>query len=80
MVLCGYELGALATGRVPTLTQVCAKHPWVGPLLTVCLAVHLHRAICGASQVSPVSIGSDARPLRWPQGSSSPETGQPGKR
>ncbi len=31
--LCFYECGALATGRVPTLTQVCARHRWAGPFL-----------------------------------------------
>jgi hypothetical protein len=41
--LCAYELGALATGRYPTLTQVCARHRWAAPFLVGALAVHLAR-------------------------------------
>lgn len=76
MALCGWELGALASGRIPTLTQVCAKHPWLGPLLTVCLAVHLrrNRAGYGASRVSPATIAVTRGPLR-PQGSLSQAPG-----
>ena len=42
--LCAYEVGAIATGRVPTLTQLSTRYPWVGFLLVGALAVHLHRA------------------------------------
>lgn len=41
--LMAYELGALATGRVPTLTQVCARHRALAPVLVAALAVHLWR-------------------------------------
>jgi hypothetical protein len=41
--LCAYELGALATARYPTLTQVCARHRALGPVLVTALAVHLFR-------------------------------------
>lgn len=36
--LCAYELGSLATGCYPTLTQLSARHRWLGPVL----AVHLY--------------------------------------
>jgi hypothetical protein len=41
--LCAYELGALATGRYPTLTELCGRYRGLGPLLVVALAVHLYR-------------------------------------
>lgn len=40
-LLCAYELGALATGRYPTLTALSARHRWLGPVLVASLAVHL---------------------------------------
>ena len=42
--LCAFEVGAIATGRYPTLTQISGRHRWVGPLLVGALAVHLYRA------------------------------------
>jgi hypothetical protein len=42
--LCAYEVGAIATGRVPTLTQLSARNRWLGPVLVGALAVHLYRA------------------------------------
>jgi len=41
--LCAWEVAAICTGKIPTLTQVSAEHPWVGLLLVGALAVHLHR-------------------------------------
>lgn len=41
--LCGYEVAAITTGRIPTLTRLSAEHPWLGPLLVLSLAVHLAR-------------------------------------
>jgi len=42
--LCAYEVGAITTGRVPTLTQLSAQHPWIGLFLVGALAIHLHRS------------------------------------
>jgi hypothetical protein len=42
--LCAYEVGAITTGRVPTLTQLSARNRWLGPVLVGALAVHLARA------------------------------------
>ena len=42
--LCGFEVVAITTGRVPTLTQLSARNRWLGPVLVVALAVHLYRA------------------------------------
>lgn len=41
--LCGYELAAIVTGRVPTLTRLSARYRWLGPVLIAALAVHLAR-------------------------------------
>jgi hypothetical protein len=40
--LCVFELGALATGRYPTLTQLSARYPWLKWVLIAALVVHLH--------------------------------------
>lgn len=40
---CSYEVGAIATGRYPTLTQISGRHRWVGPVLVGALAIHLYR-------------------------------------
>jgi hypothetical protein len=42
-VLCAYELGALATGRYPTLTALSGRYRPLGPVLVIALAVHLYR-------------------------------------
>ena len=41
--LCAWELAALATGRIPTLTKICAKHKILGPVLVGALTIHLYR-------------------------------------
>ena len=41
--LCAWEVAAICTGKVPTLTQVSADHPWFGLFLVGALAVHLHK-------------------------------------
>jgi hypothetical protein len=41
--LCGFELGAILTGRYPTLSRLSQQHRWLGPVLLVSLAVHLAR-------------------------------------
>lgn len=41
---CSYEVSAIVTGRVPTLTQLSARYPALGPVLVVALAIHLYRA------------------------------------
>ena len=41
--LCAFEVGAILTGRYPTLTKICARHRALGPVLVVALAVHLYR-------------------------------------
>lgn len=43
MAACSYELGALASGRYPTLSVLCARHRVLGPVLVGALAVHLWR-------------------------------------
>lgn len=39
--LCGFEVAAICTGKVPTLTALSAKHRWLGPVLVGALAIHL---------------------------------------
>ena len=41
--LCSYEVAAITTGRVPTLTRLSREHRWLGPVLVITLAVHLYR-------------------------------------
>lgn len=40
-VVCTYEVGALASGRIPTVSTLCQRHPWLTPLVLGGLAVHL---------------------------------------
>lgn len=46
--LCGYEVAAITTGRMPTLTALSARHRWLGPVLVAALAVHLARQSAAA--------------------------------
>jgi hypothetical protein len=41
--ICAYEVGAIATGRLPTVTQLCARHRALGPALITALVIHLYR-------------------------------------
>lgn len=38
---CLYEVGAIATGRAPTLTALSTRYPWLAPGLILALAIHL---------------------------------------
>jgi hypothetical protein len=40
--ICGYEVTAIATGKVPTVTRLCQQHPVLAPALLTALAVHLY--------------------------------------
>ena len=40
---CGFEIAAITTGRIPTITALCARHRWLGPAVLLTLAVHLYR-------------------------------------
>lgn len=37
---CGYEICALVTGKVPTISSVCRKHHWCEILLISALVIH----------------------------------------
>ena len=39
---CAYEVVALVTRRVPTLTSICREHRWAEGLLLTWLVFHLH--------------------------------------
>lgn len=41
--LCAYEVAAIGTGRVPTVTMLCARNRWLAPVVLSALAVHLYR-------------------------------------
>jgi hypothetical protein len=41
--LCGFEMAAITTRKVPTLTQLSERHKALGPVLVIALAVHLFR-------------------------------------
>jgi hypothetical protein len=38
--LCAYEIAAITTGRVPTITRLSRRHPWVGAGLTAAIGFH----------------------------------------
>jgi hypothetical protein len=38
--LCLYEVAAILTGRIPTITRLSRRHPWVGALLTAVIGFH----------------------------------------
>lgn len=40
---CGYEIAAIATGKTPTITVLCARHRWLAPAVIAALALHLYR-------------------------------------
>jgi hypothetical protein len=42
--LCVYEAGALASRRVPTLTELSCRHRMLAPALVAALVIHLWRA------------------------------------
>lgn len=39
---CGYELASIIGGKTPTITMLCARHRWLGPLVLLTLAIHLY--------------------------------------
>jgi hypothetical protein len=41
---CIWEATAITTGRVPTFTELSARHKWLAPAILGVLAVHLYRA------------------------------------
>jgi hypothetical protein len=40
--LCGYEIVAVSTGKVPTLSALSQRHRWFAPLLIAGLTGHLY--------------------------------------
>lgn len=43
VVACAYEVGAITTGKVPTITMLCGRYRWLAPAVIAVLAVHLYR-------------------------------------
>jgi hypothetical protein len=41
--LCAYEAVAIFTGKVPTLSRLTARHPWLGPFLVAGFAAHIYQ-------------------------------------
>lgn len=41
--VCAYEVAAIVGGRTPTVTMLCARHRWLGPLVLITLAAHLYK-------------------------------------
>jgi hypothetical protein len=41
--LCTYEMTALITKKLPTISKICRKHRWVEAAFLAWLIVHLHR-------------------------------------
>lgn len=42
--LCAYEVTAILTGRLPTVSSVCRRRRWVEAALLAVLLAHLHHA------------------------------------
>ena len=40
--VCGFEIVAITTGKVPTVTMLCGRYRWLAPAVLVALAVHLY--------------------------------------
>lgn len=40
--LCGYEVVAIVTGQVPTISNFTSRHKWLQPILVTALAGHLY--------------------------------------
>jgi hypothetical protein len=54
---CSYEVFALSTGRVPTLSRVTQLHPWFGGAVLATLAMHFYyeRRVVGVlRRLSPI--------------------------
>ena len=43
VVACSWEIAAITTGRVPTITMICSRHRVLAPAVLTVLAVHLYR-------------------------------------
>jgi hypothetical protein len=41
--VCVYEAASIATGKTPTVTMLCGRHPWLKGALVAALIIHLHR-------------------------------------
>lgn len=40
--LCAYEVAAITTGRVPTITSLCERYPDLSKVMAAGLAMHLN--------------------------------------
>lgn len=47
-VACSYEVAAITSKKVPTISQMCKKHRWLEVVIVGLLVIHLHRkeAVC----------------------------------
>lgn len=41
--ICAYEVAALTTRRMPTVSAICTRRPWLIPVIVGGLTVHLVR-------------------------------------
>ena len=46
--LCAYEVTAILTGRLPTVSTLCRRRRWVEAALLAVLLAHLHHAAAAA--------------------------------
>lgn len=42
--VCGFEIVAITTGRVPTVTELCRRYPALKPIILAAMAAHLAHA------------------------------------
>jgi len=41
--VCAFEVIAITTGKVPTVTMLCARNRWLAPAVLAALAIHLYK-------------------------------------
>lgn len=43
VALCSYEITAIVTEKVPTISRLSARYKWLGPVLVGTLTAHLYQ-------------------------------------
>jgi cytochrome b len=40
--ICCYEITSITSGKMPPITTICERHPWLAPVTIGALALHLY--------------------------------------
>lgn len=60
--LCAYEVAAITTGRLPTVTALCRRFRWMEAALIGLLLTHLHAEIEAAAESVAEAIQAAGTP------------------